>query len=213
MPDRAPESITVVVVDDHPIVREGLARMLTEYPDIKIVGAAPTGADGLLTVERSHPQVVLLDMQLPDMHGLDVLQEIVRRHPESRVLVLTIHDEPAIASQALDMGAAGYVLKDASQEELIAAIRIVAVGGEYFTSLVMRQLIEDRSAREPSQLSAREKEVLRLLAEGSSNREIAEALFLSPETVKTYVARIFQKLEATDRAQAVTKAFRLGLIT
>ena len=213
MPDRSPESVTVVVVDDHPIVREGLARMLAEHSDIRIVGAAANGADGLMTVQRSHPQVVLLDMQLPDMHGLDVLQEIVRRYPESRVLVLTIHDEPAIASRALDMGAAGYVLKDAGEEELIAAIRIVASGGEYFASLVMRQLIGDRSTRESSQLSVREKEVLRLLAEGCSNREIAETLFLSPETVKTYVGRIFQKLEASDRAQAVTKGFRLGLIT
>lgn len=212
MVDRAGR-ISVVVVDDHPMVREGLAHMLADYPDIKIVGAAATGAEGLKTVHRSHPKVVLLDMKLPDVHGLDVLKEIVKNHPQSKVLVVTIHDEPGMASQALHLGAAGYVLKDASQEELIAAIRIVAGGGEYFTSLVMRQLIEERSARETSQLSTREREVLRLLAEGCSNREIAEALFLSPETVKTYIGRIFQKLDATDRAQAVSKAFRLGMIT
>lgn len=187
--------------------------MLSDSDDIEIVGTAGSGGEGLRLVEISQPRVVLLDLQLPDMNGLEVLPMIVDRFPESRVLVLTIHDEADIVSRALRAGAAGYVLKDASQEELVSAIRIVADGAEYFSAGLVRSLLFDAEGEQVlAHLSPREVEVLRLLAEGWSNREIGNSLYLSPETIKTHVSAIFKKLDVSDRAEAVSKALRSGMI-
>jgi DNA-binding NarL/FixJ family response regulator len=206
--------ITVVVIDDHTIVREGLEHMLEDYPDILIVAAAETGAAGIGCVSQHRPRLVLLDLSLPDMHGLDVLARLLEEAPGVRVLVLTIHDQPSIATQALRAGAHGYVLKDASREELITAIRRVAHGREYFSSSVVRPLLGDVAGDDLSgQLTEREAEILRLMAEGLSNREIAETLIVSTETVKTHVSSIFRKMHVSDRAQAVSKGFRSGIIT
>ena len=205
--------ISIVVIDDHTVVREGLEHMLAGYADIAIVGGAGTGAEGIKQVASLQPMLVLLDLSLPDMHGLEVLERLRDEAPRSRVLVLTIHDQPGIATQALSAGAHGYVLKDASTEELITAIRRVAHGQEYFSSSVVRPLIGDSAAHPASaQLSERELEILRLMAEGLSNREIAEVLIVSAETVKSHVSSVFRKMDVSDRAQAVTKGFRTGII-
>jgi DNA-binding NarL/FixJ family response regulator len=148
------------------------------------------------------------------MHGLDVLARLREEAPEVRILVLTIHDQPGIATQVLRAGAHGYVLKDASREELITAIRRVAHGQEYFSSSVVRPLLGEVAGDDLSgQLTEREVEVLRLMAEGLSNREIAEALIVSSETIKTHVSSIFRKMHVSDRAQAVSTGFRSGIIT
>jgi DNA-binding NarL/FixJ family response regulator len=206
--------ITMVAIDDHAIVREGLQHMLSAYPDIVIVAVAETGQGGIDQVIAHRPMLVLLDLSLPDMHGLDVLRRLRAEVPDSRVLVLTIHDQHGIATQALKAGAHGYVLKDASREELITAIRNVARGGEYFSASVMRPLLDGATGQETSaQLSDRERDVLRLMAEGLSNREIAATLVVSTETVKTHVSSIFRKMHVSDRAQAVSQGLRNGIIT
>ena len=206
--------ITIVVVDDHAVVREGLVTMLSDSAGMRIVGSAATGEDGLRLIEELQPRLILLDLQLPDMHGLQVLARIMERRPEARVVVLTIHDEAEIANQALSAGAAGYVLKDAGQEEIVFAIRVVAEGGQYVTSrLVKRRPFETAEEAGLPHLSPREIEVLSLLAEGWSNRMIGESLYLSPETVKSHVSAILKKLDASDRAQAVSRALRMGVIT
>lgn len=208
------EVITIVAIDDHAIVREGLRHMLESCPDIRMVGTAETGVRGIEEVLTHSPMLVLLDLSLPDMHGLDVLRRLRVEAPASRVLVLTIHDQHGIASQALQAGAHGYVLKDASREELITAIRGVARGKEYFTASVVRPLLDEATGVEtPFQLSDRERDVLRLMADGMSNREIAETLVVSTETVKTHVSSILRKLHVSDRAQAVSRGLRTGIIT
>jgi DNA-binding NarL/FixJ family response regulator len=207
------EPISIVVIDDHTVVREGLEHMLAGYPDITIVGSAETGTQGIERVVAEQPMLVLLDLSLPDMHGLRVLEHLRTAAPTARVLILTIHDQPGIATQALSAGAHGYVLKDAGTEELITAIRRVARGQEYFSSSVVRPLLGDSTAHITSgQLSEREREILGLLAEGLSNREIAEVLIVSTETVKTHVSSIFRKMDVSDRAQAVSKGLRTGII-
>ena len=211
---RPNEPITLVVIDDHAIVREGLEHMLNAYVDMQIVAVAETGLRGIELVALHRPRLVLLDLSLPDIHGLDVLTRLRAEAPDSRVLVLTIHDQSGIAAQALRAGAHGYVLKDASREELITAIRQVAQGREYFTSSVVRPLLEEAGGQESSsQLTDRERDVLRLMADGLSNREIAEALVVSTETIKTHVSSIFRKMHVSDRAQAVSQGLRTGIIT
>jgi len=208
------EVITIVAIDDHAIVREGLEHMLSVYPDIRIVAVAETGQRGIDQVIAQRPMLVLLDLSLPDMHGLDVLARLRAEAPDSPVLVLTIHDQSGIATQALKAGAHGYVLKDATREELITAIRNVARGRDYFSSSVMRPLLDEAAGHETSgQLSDRERDVLKLIAEGLSNREIAEALIVSTETVKSHVSSIFRKMHVSDRAQAVSQGLRSGIIT
>jgi DNA-binding NarL/FixJ family response regulator len=206
-------SISIVVIDDHSVVRQGLEHMLADYTDMAIVGSAESGWDGIDRVVSLQPRVVLLDLSLPDIHGLDVLRKLREKAPSSQVVVLTIHDQPNIASQALGAGAQGYVLKDASTEELITAIRLAARGQQYVSSSVVRSFIPGATAQTGSaQLTEREWETLRLMAEGLSNREIAEEMILSVETVKSHVSSILRKLDASDRAQAVSKGFRTGLI-
>lgn len=207
------QKISVVVVDDHAVVREGLVKMLSDHDGIEVEGVAATGAEGLSLVEVIGPDVLLLDLQLADVDGLDVLSRVVEVYPRSRVVVLTIHDEPETISKALRRGASGYVLKDAEEAELVTAIRAVASGKDYFQPGLVRSVLRERvAASSELQLSPRELQVLLLLADGLSNRQVGETLFLSRETVKSHVATIFRKLEVSDRAEAVAQALRSGLI-
>ena len=200
----------MLLVDDHEVVREGIKRMLVLAPDIEVVGEAASGEDALGMVTGLAPDVVLLDLSLPGMQGLEVLRELQTFPEPPRVVVLTIHDEQELVLGAARLAAHGYVLKQASRQELIEAIVAAAAGGFYFSPEIVDILRSPPTPGPPVQLSAREREVLRLVAAGADNRTIAERLFVSSETVKTHLANIYRKLGVAGRAHAVAAALRAG---
>jgi DNA-binding NarL/FixJ family response regulator len=200
----------VFLIDDHEIVREGIKRMLASAADIAIVGEAPSGEDALPLVADIKPDVVLLDLSLPGVQGLDVLRELQMFSQPPPVVVLTIHDEQELVLGAARLGAHGYVLKQASRQELIDAIMSAASRGYYFSPEIVDILRNPRTPVSPVQLSTREIEVLRLVADGADNREIAERLFVSSETVKTHLNNIYRKLGVAGRAHAVAIGLRQG---
>jgi len=205
--------IRIYLVDDHEMVREGLKLMLSHYDDIAIVGEAGTGQRALEGVSVEDPAVVLLDLQLPDMSGLEVLAALQERPSPPAVLVLTVHDDDDFVIGAARLGARGYVLKHTSHEELALAIRRIAGGELYFGPEVSGALVNlDRRLQEQALLTERELDVLRLLAAGLANRDIGERLFLSPETVKTHLGNIYRKLGVEGRTQAVIVALRNKLL-
>ena len=200
----------MLLVDDHEVVREGIKRMLALAPGIEVVGEASSGEDALRMVADVRPDVVLLDLSLPGMQGLEVLRELQTFPRPPRVVVLTIHDEQDLVLGAARLAAHGYVLKQASRQELIEAIESAAAGGFYFSPEIV-DILRDPPAPLPAvQLSAREIEVLRQVAAGADNREIAERLFVSSETVKTHLGNIYRKLGVAGRAHAVAAALRQG---
>ena len=207
------EHIAVYLVDDHEMVRSGVKLMLTHYADLEIVGEAGTGGDALKGIAVARPHVVLLDLQLPDVPGLEVLARLVDLPDAPAVLVLTVHDDDDLVVGAARAGARGYVLKHTSHEELAQAIRSVAAGGHYFGTDVVGALVDrDRRSAERPDLTERELDVLRLLAAGLSNREIGRRLYLSPETVKTHLGNIYRKLEVDGRTQAALVAVQNRLL-
>jgi DNA-binding NarL/FixJ family response regulator len=205
-------SITVFLVDDHEIVREGIKRMLVAAPGITVVGEASSGEEALRSVPLVGPDVVLLDLSLPGIQGLAVLEGLEDLASPPRVVVLSIHDEAKLVLGAARLGAHGYVLKQASRNELLEAIGAAAAGGFYFSPEIVDVLRAPTSAAPASQatLSARELEVLRLVAAGADNREIAERLYVSSETVKSHLANVYRKLGVAGRAHAVAAALRQG---
>jgi DNA-binding NarL/FixJ family response regulator len=206
-------TIRLFLVDDHLVVLEGLQRMLSRSEGISVVGKAVSGEEALQMIPGVHPDVVLLDLRLPGMQGLDVIAELQRLPVPPKVLVLTVHEDEDLVLGAVRAGAQGYVIKHTSREELTTAIRRVASGGHYFAEEVINALIRgDRPTESGTLLTAREKDVLALLAAGLANREIGERLFLSPETVKTHLGNIYRKLEVDGRAHAVAVALRKGLL-
>jgi len=211
--------VRVLLVDDHPMVREGLRSMLTDDA-IDIVAEAGTAAEAIrLTIEAA-PDVVLLDMELPDLDGLSTLARIKEASPGTAVLVVTMHDDPALVRGAVKAGTAGYVLKGASRQELLAAVRAVRDGGAVFDPTLLRALVGDveegvsgpvpTAAGEP--LTTVEQDVLRFMASGLTNREIAGRMRWSIATAKKYVQRVLAKLEVSDRTQAAVVAMRRGLL-
>ncbi len=206
-------AIRLFLVDDHEMVREGLKLMLSHYHDIDVVGEAGTGREALSEVSVENPDVVLLDLQLPDMTGLEVLVSLQELPAPPAVLVLTVHDDDDFVIGAARLGARGYVLKHTSHEELALAIRRIADGGFYFGPEVSGALVNlDRRLQEQALLTEREREVLRLLVAGLSNREIGERLYLSPDTVKTHLGNTYRKLGVDGRTQAVVVALRKKLL-
>lgn len=208
------DRIRILIVDDHAVVREGLVSMLSQFDEFEIVGTAQDGREGLAAAASLAPDVVLLDLEMPEMHGLDVLAQLTEREGERpRVIVLTVHDDDDLVLRAVRGGADGYVLKHVSQEELAAAIKRVAAGGRSFDDVVVSAFLKERQIEEErSRLSAREVEVLQLVADGFSNKEIAQHLFLGLATVKTHLNEVYRKLEVSDRAHAVAVALRSGII-
>jgi DNA-binding NarL/FixJ family response regulator len=204
--------VRLMLVDDHEVVRQGLQKMLATRQELEVVGAAASGEEALEMAERLRPDLVLLDLRLPGMHGLEVLEALRSRGDSPKVLVLTVHDDTDIVVQAVRGGAQGYVLKDASQQELLSAIERVAAGDSYFDSVAVKALLQDDRRAEEERPSERELEVLRLLASGFTNREIAEQLFVSAETVKSHLSSAYRKLGVSDRAHAVAVALRRGLL-
>lgn len=208
------EPIRILVVDDHAVVRRGLESMLSQFDDLTIVGTASSGEEGLAAAEALSPDIVLLDLQMPGMQGLEVLTRFTEKDPETpKVVVLTMHDDDETVLKAVRGGAKGYVLKHASQEELAAAIRHVAAGGTRFDEVVVSAFLkESQREAERSLLSARDIEILRLVASGCSNKEVARRLYLSVGTIKTHLDDIYRALEVSDRAHAVAVALRKGLL-
>src|SRR5437016_9200915 len=211
--------IRVMLVDDHELVRQGVASMLAKADDLTIVGEAKTGREALEIGRKELPDVVLMDVRMPDMDGLEATKRIKEERPRTAVITVTMHDNPAYLRDAVRAGAAGYLLKDVSKDELVDAIRQVATGGAFIESQMLKGMLSEMkpqggAAPSPAakNLTKREREILAFVAEGMSNREIAEKLVLSPETVKSHVAAILEKLNVSDRTQAAIYAVRNGLV-
>ncbi|MFZ4655522.1 MAG: response regulator [Caldilineaceae bacterium] len=216
------EKIRIVLVDDHAVLRAGLTALLNAEADMTVVGEAGDGAASLPVIADRQPDVVLLDINMPNMGGLEALGELRKVAPKSRVLILTMHDDQTYLRQALAQGAAGYVLKQAADTELLTAIRTVYHGGAFLHPSHAQALLSPNpiAASGPSStsddisiLSERELEVLKLIALGHANKEIAEMLYLSVKTVETYKTRIMEKLNLTSRAALVRFALKHGLLT
>ena len=219
--ERVSEMIRVLIADDHAVLRAGLRILLDAEPDMEVVGEAADGAEALARVGELAPDVVLLDITMPRVNGLSVLRQIREVSPDSRVLILTMHDDESYLREALAAGGAGYVLKRAADTELLSAIRAVYQGGTYLHPAHTKALLEGMLDRERDatgeansyeRLSPREREVLRLIALGYTNRQAADQLYLSVKTVETYKARLMTKLGLHSRAELVRYALQRGLL-
>jgi DNA-binding NarL/FixJ family response regulator len=204
--------IRVLLVDDHPVVREGLRGMLEAESDLIVVGEASSGAEAVRLAADLAPDIVLMDLRMPGTDGVAATAEIVAGPAPSRVIVLTTYESDADILRAVAAGATGYLLKDATRAELAGAVRAAARGETVLAPSVATKLVQQvRSPAQPP-LSAREIDVLRLVAQGLTNAEIGTALFISEATVKTHMYRVFAKLDVTDRTAAVTTAMARGLL-
>jgi two-component system response regulator NreC len=209
-------SVRVLIVDDHAVVRAGLRLLLAAEGDLEPVGEAGSGRDAIFQARELKPDVILLDVVMPDQSGLDVLPTLLHEQPETKVLVLSMQDDPQYVRQAFSAGASGYVLKEAADTEVVAAIREVARGGRYVNPELGARLVaaetQERKRAEEDPLSEREREVLRLLALGHTNQEIAKQLYISVRTAETHRAHIMQKLRLESRAELVRYAIDQGLL-
>jgi DNA-binding NarL/FixJ family response regulator len=213
---------TVLIADDQALVRVGLRKILESESEMTVVGEAADGDDAVAAASRSRPDVVLMDIRMPVLDGIEATRRIVAGQPATRVLILTTFGLDGYVFDALRAGASGFMLKDAPPEEILAAVRIVASGDALLAPAVTRAVVEEFTRQRPApppvtpraveELTPRELEVLHLLARGLSNPEICERLFISEATAKTHVARILQKLDLRDRVQAVIYAYESGLV-
>ena len=199
-----------MIVDDHEVVREGLRLSLLRSPQIRVVGEAPDGETAIALCERRRPDVIIMDLRMPGMDGIEATEEILKRVPETAVIVFTAYSERALLARSLESGAKGYILKEAPHETLLRAIDKVANGETFVDPALMPNLIQGRDGGDS--LTAREREILQLLADGMSNADVAGRLFISQETVKSHVRHILVKLEADTRTQAVAIALREAMI-
>jgi DNA-binding NarL/FixJ family response regulator len=209
--------IRVLIVDDHPVVREGLAAMLSTQRDFHVVGEAQDGAEAEKKVEELSPDVVLMDLEMPRVDGPEAIRRIRSRRADARVLVLTAYDTDERILDAVQAGAQGYMLKGAPRDELFRAIRVVHQGGSLLEPVVAHKLLGRMGQMlshdtDGEQLTERELEVLRLLVKGSRNKEIAAQLFITERTVKFHTSIIFQKLGVTNRSEAITAALQKRLV-
>ncbi len=202
--------ITVLLADDHEVVREGLRLALLRSPHIRVVGEAADGETAVSLTERRRPDVIVMDLRMPGMDGIEATEEIMRRVPDAKVLIFTAYSEKALLQRGLESGARGYILKEAPHETLLRAIEKVAAGETFVDPALMSALTQSRGSTDV--LTAREREILQLLADGLSNADVAAQLFISQETVKSHVRHILTKLEADTRTQAVAIALRDAMI-
>lgn len=208
----------VLIADDHPLFRKGMRALLTTAPDFTVVGEATTGQEAIELAGSLQPDVILMDLQMPGMNGVEATRQILHTSPHIRILIVTLFEDDASVFAALRAGARGYVLKDAQEEEMLRAIRAVGSGEAIFSAAIATRLIEYFAASRPAvakdlfpTLTEREREILQLLARGSSNSDIARHLSLSAKTVSNYISNIYGKLQVTDRTQAVIRARDAGL--
>ena len=210
--------IRIMIVDDHPIVRQGISSLLSNYDEFELVGEAENGVEGLQLIQMAQPDVTLLDISLPGESGIDILRQIRQQQPEAKVLMLTSYDDEDFVMDALRAGAQGYVLKNVSDEMLVQSIKAVYRGERVLsprvTEKVVKQLIEDKPKTTAPVLALEEEEItiLKLLCGGASNAEIAQSLYMSTTSVKRKLRLIFNKLNVQTRAQAAAEAVRRGLV-
>jgi two-component system response regulator NreC len=208
--------IRVLIVDDHAVVRSGLRLLLDREPDIQPVGEAGTGREAVFQARSLKPDVVLMDVVMPDQTGLEVLPTLRHEHPEAKVLILSMQDDPRYVREAFAAGATGYLLKEAADTEVVAAVREVARGGQYVSPELGARLLAAEAEAERTAgddpLSEREHEVLKLLALGHTNQEIAKRLYISVRTAETHRAHIMQKLNLQSRAELVRYALERNLL-
>ncbi len=207
---RMADEITCLIVDDHEVVREGLRLSLSRAPHIRVIGEASDGEQAIGLVERRRPDVVVMDVRMPGMDGLEATKQITEKVPETAVLIFTAFSERSLLARGLDSGAKGYILKEAPHETLLRAVERVARGEGYVDPALMPAFLAGKDQAE--MLTAREREILQLLADGMSNADVASKLFISQETVKSHVRHILTKLEADTRTQAVAIALRESII-
>ncbi|MFD7158503.1 response regulator [Kribbella sp. NPDC059898] len=207
MPD-----ITLLLVDDHPVVRNGLRGMFEAADGFTVLAEAPDGVRAVELAAELEPDVILMDLRMPGGGGLDAITELTRRRIRSKVLVLTTWDTDTDTLPAIEAGATGYLLKDAPQDELFNAVRQAAAGRTVLSPAVASRLVSAVRSPAPAPLAVRERQVLELVAKGTSNRDIARELFISEATVKTHLSHVFTKLGVTDRAAAVAKGYDQGIL-
>ena len=209
--------IKVVITDDHTLVRQGLRRYLEDEEGIEVLGEASTGGEAVSLVARARPDVAILDIRMPEMDGIQAAREIAAAPGDTRVIMLTAHDDRRLMVEAVQAGARGYVLKVRDAEYLVRSVRLVAEGNLVIdpdlVSVLAEELSEARTGSPGGEnLTERELEILQLLAFGYTNRDIGQRLYISPDTVKTHLEHVYQKLGASDRTAAVAEAFRRRLI-
>ncbi|HOT33521.1 MAG TPA: response regulator transcription factor [Rhodoglobus sp.] len=204
--------IRVLVADDHPIVRGGIVALLESADDLSVVGEASTGLQAVELALEHEPDIVLMDLQMPELSGAEATARILEQRPGIRVIVLTTYESDSAILQAIEAGASGYLLKAAPAGEILAGIRSVVAGDVALAPSIAAMLVNRVKAPAGPTLSARETEVLALVAQGKSNPAIAQALFVSEATIKTHLLHVFEKLNVSDRTRAVTKAMELGLL-
>ncbi|QIN77714.1 response regulator [Rubrobacter marinus] len=216
MPERP--GVRILVADDHAVFREGLRILMSSIPDAEIVGEAASGEEAVRLAGELSPDVVLMDIQMPGVNGIEATRRIVGRNPRAGVVVVTMFEDDDSVFAAMRAGARGYVLKGADPEEILEVVRSVTGGSAHFGPEIARRLMSFFSSPTPSspgealpELTAREREVLDLIARGRANAEIARKLFLSPKTVRNHISSIFAKLQVADRAQAIVRAREAGL--
>ena len=205
-----PSEITCLIVDDHEVVREGLRLSLSRAPHIRVVGEAADGRAAIELAERRKPNVVIMDVRMPGLDGLDATKELMEKEPNTAVLIFTAYSERSLLARGLESGAKGYILKEAPHETLVRAIEKVAAGDSFIDPALMPAFLSGKDREE--MLTAREREILQLLADGMSNADAAQRLFISQETVKSHVRHILAKLEADTRTHAVAIALRDAII-
>jgi DNA-binding NarL/FixJ family response regulator len=212
------EKIRILIADDHPVIREGLSAMLSRQPDFMILGEAENGKDAVKKARQLRPDIVLMDLRMPEMDGVEAMKRIRQDNPKTKFIILTTYKDGDYIFKGIEAGARAYLLKDAKREDVYNAIRIVHEGGSILQPEITAKVLDrfseiSQQIQEPEVLSARELEILRLIAKGTSNKEIASNLGLYESTVKTHVHNIFHRLGVNDRAEAVAQAIKRGLIS
>ena len=205
--------IRTVIADDHAMFRQGLAALLQNAPEIELVGQAGDGDQALELIGRENPDLAILDNSMPGLSGLEVVEKLVREDLKTRFVLLTMHTEPRLASQALQSGAAGFLIKESAFEELLAAIQAVMQGNNYVSSAIAVKMVENPGGCRALPLTPREKEILALIASGLTNRQIADRLCISHKTVDTHRTRLMRKLDLHSTAELVALAIKEGLYT
>jgi two-component system response regulator NreC len=209
------KTIRVLVADDHTILRSGLRMLLNAQPDIEVIGEASDGRQAISETQQLQPDVILMDITMPTINGIEATRQIKSLLPEVKVLILTMHENEEYLFRALRAGASGYILKEAADTELITAIRLIQEGRSYLSPSAQSMMVGDYLQREKdsySELTEREREILKLIAEGLTNHQIAERLVISPKTVDTHRTHVMEKLNLHSRAELIKYALRRGLI-